>query len=174
MIRVENELDSGVRHPLVAVVAMTPDGVIGRNGDMPWRLRTDLRRFKALTMGGVLMMGRRTYESIGRPLPGRRTVVLTRNSAWSAEGVQTVLIPDDAVAAAGAEQGFVVGGGDVYRQLMPFCQRVFLTRVLADIEGDTRVELDLSEFRIEEIARFPAAEHDEYPTEFLRLVRKSE
>ena len=85
------------RQLLTAVVAMTPSGVIGRDGDMPWRLRSDLRRFKKLTMGGVLIMGRRTYDSIGRPLPGRRTIVITRNPDWSAEGVESADSPAAAI-----------------------------------------------------------------------------
>jgi dihydrofolate reductase len=169
--RDENEAET--RGSLAAVVAMTPSGVIGRDGDMPWRLRTDLRRFKKLTMGGVLIMGRRTYESIGRPLPGRRTVVLTRNPHWAAEGVETVSSPDEAIAAIGKEAGYLVGGGEIYQVLLAACQRVFLTRVLAKLEGDTVVDLDLSDFRIEEITRFPASKHDEFPTEFLTMARTS-
>lgn len=162
-----------IRGSLAAVIAMTPSGVIGRDGDMPWRLRADLRRFKTLTMGGVLVMGRRTYDSIGRPLPGRRTVVLTRNADWSAAGVETVLNPADAIAAIGRTPGFIVGGGEIYRLLLPACDHVFLTRVLANVAGDTVVDLDFSDFRTEEVTRFPATEHDEFPTEFLRMVRVS-
>ena len=82
---------------LTAVVAATNRGVIGRDGDMPWRLSTDLRRFKRRTMGGTLIMGRKTFDSIGRPLPGRRTIVLTRNRQWSAAGVETAAGPDEAI-----------------------------------------------------------------------------
>ena len=153
---------------------MSPDGVIGRDGRMPWHLRADLRRFKRLTMGGVLVMGRKTYDSIGRPLPGRRTVVLTRNSSWSAEGVSSVCTVEEAVGNVGTDQGFVVGGAEIYRLLIPKCNQIFLTRVLANVRGDTVLDLDLSSFRVEESTRVPAGEHDEYPTEFLRMARRDE
>lgn len=157
---------------LTAVVAMTPDGVIGRDGDLPWRLSSDLRRFKKLTMGGVLIMGRRTYDSIGRPLPGRRTIVITRNPDWSAEGVERASSPDEAVEIAGSGGVFVVGGAEIYRQLLPKCTKLYLTRVLADVEGDTKLAIDLSQFHVMEQTHHPASERDEVPTEFMKLVRK--
>ena len=160
--------------PLIAVVAMTPEGVIGRDGRMPWRLRSDLQRFKRLTMGGVLIMGRKTYDSIGRPLPGRRTVVLTRNPDWSAEGVLAVGTIDEVIASFEGDQGFVVGGAEIYRLLLPMCRQILLTRVLADVRGDTVLQCDLSDFRVEESTRVPAGDHDEFPTEFLRLTRQDE
>ena len=95
---------------------MTPTGVIGLDGDMPWRLSSDLRRFKQLTMGGVLIMGRRTYDSIGRPLPGRRTIVVTRNPDWASAGVDSALNPEKAMEMAGQDRCFVVGGAEIYRQ----------------------------------------------------------
>ncbi len=157
---------------LSAVIAITPAGVIGDEGDMPWRLSSDLRRFKRLTMGGVLIMGRRTFDSIGRPLPGRTTIVITRNRQWSAEGVQAVGSPEEAVAAAGSEPAFVVGGAEIYRQLIGRCGQLFLTQVWSDVGGQTQLELDLQPFTIIERCRVPATLRDEVPTEFLRLVRK--
>jgi dihydrofolate reductase len=151
---------------------MTPDGVIGRSGDLPWRLSSDLRRFKKLTMGGVLIMGRRTYDSIGRPLPGRTTIVITRDENWSAEGAQRAGSPAEALKLAGDRVTFVVGGAEIYRQLLPHCDAIFLTRVLADVVGDTKLEFDLSDFEPIEQTWFPAGERDEFPTEFLRLVRR--
>ena len=141
---------------LTAVVAMTPSGVIGRDGDMPWRLSSDLRRFKRLTMGGVLIMGRRTYDSIGRPLPGRRTIVISRNESWSAGGVERSASPEAAVEMAGQSRPFVVGGAEIYRQLLPRCTHLYLTRVWSAVEGDTKLSIDLSEFRIIEQTRLPA------------------
>ncbi len=158
---------------LTAVVAMTPAGVIGRDGDMPWRLSSDLRRFKRLTMGGVLIMGRKTYDSIGRPLPGRETIVITRNRTWSADGVTTAASPAEAVELIGQRRAYVVGGAEIYRQLLPDCQTLLLTRVLADVEGDTLLEMDLSGFSIVERTALPASDRDQYPTEFLRLVRRA-
>lgn len=157
---------------LTAIVAMTESGVIGRQGDLPWRLSTDLRRFKQLTMGGVLIMGRRTYESIGRPLPGRATIVISRNADWSAEGVVRASSPEEALRLAGNRQTFVVGGAEIYRQLLSKCSDLLLTRVLAAIPGDTRLEIDLSEFEIIEQTYFPASERDQAATEFLRMVRR--
>jgi dihydrofolate reductase len=181
--------------PVTAVVAITPCGVIGDAGTIPWRLGQDLRRFKRLTLGGVLVMGRKTFESIGRPLPGRQTVVLSRDPEWSAQGVQVAASPATALrlagqlatAHAGSHSGsdadtppaappgtghvFVVGGAEVYRQLLPQCRQVYLTRVLSEVPGETRLKLDLSGFRVIERSRVPAGLRDEVPTEFSRLVR---
>ena len=160
-------------HEVTAVVAMTPRGVIGRDGDMPWRLSSDLRRFKRLTMGGVLIMGRRTYDSIGRPLPGRRTIVITRNPDWSADGVERASDPADALRKAGNGPIFVVGGAEIYRQMLPDCSQLLLTRVFSDVEGDTKLSIDLSDFQIIEQTRLPASAQDDFPTEFLRLIRRN-
>lgn len=157
---------------LTALVAITPSGVIGRDGDMPWRLSSDLRRFKQLTMGGVLIMGRKTYDSIGRPLPGRETIVITRNQDWSAPGVSTVSSPAKAIEIVGRRRAYVVGGAEIYSQLLPHCQTLLVTRVLADIDGDTVLDLDLSGFEVIERSELPASDRDQYPTEFLRLVRR--
>ena len=159
---------------LTAVVAMTSRGVIGRNGDMPWRLSSDLRRFKKLTMGGVLIMGRKTFDSIGRPLPGRDTIVITRNRDWSAVGVTTAGSPESAIEMIGDRAGFIVGGAEVYRQLLPCCSHLLLTRVLAEIEGDTVLELDLTGFELVERTEIPVSDRDQYPTEFLRFVRTAD
>lgn len=158
-------------HPITAVVAMTPAGVIGRDGDMPWRLRSDLQRFKKMTMGGVLVMGRKTFESIGRPLPGRRTIVLSRQADWSFDGVELAKSPETALKLGGAGPIFVVGGAEIYRQLLPFCKQIFLTRVLSGVTGDTHLQLDLGEFRTVEQFRVPAGPRDDVPTEFFRMVR---
>ena len=155
-----------------AVVAMTPRGVIGRDGDMPWRLSSDLRRFKRLTMGGTLIMGRKTFDSIGRPLPGRRTIVLTRRADWSTPGVATAASPDQAIELAGPERTFVVGGAQIYRELLPRCQQLWLTRVWSTVEGDTTLSIDMSPFEIIAIRRIPASMRDEVPTEFVQMSRR--
>jgi dihydrofolate reductase len=155
-----------------AVVAMTPRGVIGRDGDMPWRLSSDLRRFKRLTMGGTLVMGRKTFDSIGRPLPGRRTIVLTRRADWSVEGVVTATSPAEAVEFAGPERTFVVGGAQIYRELLPRCQQLWLTRVWSTVEGDTTLSIDLSPFEIIAVRRIPASMRDDVPTEFVQMSRR--
>ncbi len=155
------------------MVAATPSGVIGLDGDMPWRLRSDLQRFKKLTMGGVLIMGRRTYDSIGRPLPGRRTIVVTRNPDWRAEGVESAENPDLALETAGDSRIFVVGGAQIYRAFLDQCQQIYLTRVWSNVRGDTTLTLDLSEFRVSTCMRLPATKTDDVPTEFFRLVRQN-
>ena len=152
---------------------MTPTGVIGLNGDMPWRLSSDLRRFKQLTMGGVLIMGRRTYDSIGRPLPGRRTIVVTRNPEWSSEGVYSAPNPEKALKMAGQDRCFVVGGAEIYRQMLPYCHELCLTRVWSTVEGDTKLTIDLSQFRVIEQTRVPASARDDVPTEFIIMTRQN-
>ena len=157
---------------LTAIVAMTHHGVIGDRGDMPWRLSSDLRRFKRLTLGGTLLMGRRTYESIGRPLPGRRTIVITRNPQWHARGVDTAVSPEAALDMLTANvPAFVVGGAEIYRQMLPYCRAIWQTRVWSNVEGDTRLELDLSGFYLLEHLRQPASVRDDVPTELFRWVR---
>jgi len=157
---------------LIAIVASTPDGVIGLDQDMPWRLSSDLKRFKALTMGGTLLMGRKTFDSIGRALPGRQTWVLTRNPDWSAEGVTTVRDADTIVAESRHRDVYVVGGGEIYRQWLPLCDQLWWTRVWAKLEGDTRVDLPLDQFRVLSQLSVPMTAKDEYPTDWLRMERK--
>jgi dihydrofolate reductase len=112
--------------------------VIGRDGSMPWHLPEDLAHFKHTTMGHTLVMGRKTFDSIGRALPGRRTIVVTRNPSWSHPDVETARSLADALALAGpADQVFVVGGGEVYGEAMPFAQQMLLTEVPDAPEGDT-------------------------------------
>ncbi len=158
---------------LTAIVATTPSGVIGLDGDMPWRLSSDLRRFKKLTMGGVLIMGRKTFDSIGRPLPGRRTIVVTRNPKWSHAGVQAATDVDQAVHQVGCGRGYVVGGAQIYDLMMPLCRDIFLTRVWSNVAGDTTWQIDVRNFQQIESMRLPATARDDVPTEFIRLQRQN-
>lgn len=119
------------------VAAVARNGVIGRAGGLPWHMPEDLARFKELTMGGTLVMGRRTFESIGRPLPGRRTVVLTRRSGWSAAGVDTAASLPDALEMAGEGEVYVVGGAEVYRQALDVADALEITEVDREPDGDT-------------------------------------
>jgi dihydrofolate reductase len=127
--------------PVTIVAAVARNGVIGVDGGLPWRLPDDLRRFKALTLGHVLVMGRKTYESIGHPLPGRATVVVTRSGQWepgSAEVRVAAGVPEAiAVATAIDDEVFVVGGAQVYAAALPLTDRLELTLVDAEPEGDT-------------------------------------
>lgn len=121
------------------VVAVARNGVIGAEGDLPWRLPEDLARFKRMTMGETLVMGRKTFESIGRPLPGRNTIVLTRRPDWAEEGVEVAGSLEHALAMA-AERGqdlFVAGGAEVYRAALGVADRLELTEVDAEPDGDT-------------------------------------
>ncbi len=128
----------GKRPRVVLVAAVARNGVIGRDGDLPWRIPEDLKHFKALTVGGTLIMGRRTYDSIGRPLPGRRTIVVTRQSDWSADGAEVAFSLEEALALAGdVDDVFVVGGAEIYRQAMPFADVIELTEVDQNPDGDT-------------------------------------
>jgi dihydrofolate reductase len=124
----------------VAVVAMAENGVIGRDNRLPWYLPDDLGRFRSLTMGHALLMGRRTFESIGRPLPGRCNLVLSRNARWRADGCETVSSPEEALATVGnAWKLFVIGGAQAFLACWPLVQRIELTEVHAVIEGGTRL-----------------------------------
>jgi dihydrofolate reductase len=110
--------------------------VIGRDGDMPWHLPQDLAHFKATTMGHTMVMGRKTYDSIGRALPGRRTIVITRQPDWHAPSVEVAHSLPEALALAGPADVFVVGGSDVYRQAIPFADQMLLTEIEQSPEGD--------------------------------------
>jgi dihydrofolate reductase len=117
---------------------MARNGVIGRGNALPWRLPADLKHFKSVTLGKPVLMGRRTFESIGKPLPGRTNLVLTRDTGWAAEGV--VVVHSVAAAlerSAAAAELSGIGGAEVYKQLLPLAGRIHLTRIEADIPGDT-------------------------------------
>jgi dihydrofolate reductase len=121
---------------LTIVVARADDGTIGDQGRLPWHLPADLRRFKALTMGRAMIMGRKTFESLPGLLPGRRHVVLTRDPTWQQEGAETASSPQAALALAGAD-AIVIGGADVIAQMEPLAARIELTEVHAGYAGDT-------------------------------------
>jgi dihydrofolate reductase len=126
------------RPEIVLVVAAAENGIIGRAGELPWRIPEDLRHFKAVTMGKPILMGRKTFQSIGRPLPGRRNLVLSRDDTWSAGGVEVVRSLDDAITlASDSPELMVVGGEQVYRLAMPYADRIELTEVVGEFEGDT-------------------------------------
>jgi dihydrofolate reductase len=121
---------------VILIAAVGSNGVIGRDNDLPWRIREDLQRFKQLTLGQTLVMGRKTYDSIGRPLPGRRTVVVTRQLDWSVDGVDVVHSLDDALKLADGNDLYVAGGGEIYRQALPHADRLELTEVDQSPDGD--------------------------------------
>jgi dihydrofolate reductase len=132
------------------IVAASTNNVIGANGDLPWRLSADLKHFKAITMGKPIVMGRKTWDSIGRPLPGRQNIVITRQADFVAEGCNVVASTEEAIAAtAGADEIMVIGGSQVYSLFLPAAGRLYLTRVHAEIEGDAFFpEIDGSAWRL--------------------------
>jgi dihydrofolate reductase len=123
---------------LSIIAAVAENGVIGRDGDMPWKLSTDLKRFKAITTGKPVVMGRKTFASIGRPLPHRLNIVVTRDSNFAADGVTVVEDLDAALDAAGsADEVMVIGGGEIYRAFIDRAERLYITHVAATPDGDT-------------------------------------
>ena len=125
--------------PIITLIAARArNGVIGRNNQMPWKIPGEQAYFKRMTMGSPIVMGRKTWESLGRPLPGRRNIVVTRNPAYTATGADVVDSLDDALQlAGGSEQVFVIGGAQLYAAAMPRASRVLLTEIDADFDGDT-------------------------------------
>jgi dihydrofolate reductase len=159
---------------LSLVVAMARNGVIGRKNALPWRLPADLAHFKRVTMGHPVVMGRKTFESIGRALPDRKNIVVTHNRAFAAPGCVVVGSLDEAWKAAGdAEEVCVIGGTTLFAETLPLADLIHLTEVEADIEGDTYFPpFDRSEWRETEIARQPADERHAHPLRILELTRK--
>lgn len=160
--------------PLVSLIAaVAENGVIGRDNGLIWRLGSDLRRFKALTMGKPVLMGRKTYESIGRPLPGRRILVLTRDRTLAIPGVTVVRDWAEALAAAGsAEELMVAGGGEIYALALPHADRIHFTEVAASPPGDTVFPaFERSGFREVSRAAHPPGERDECAYAFVDLER---
>lgn len=151
-----------MRPEIVLVIARADNGVIGRDGALPWRLPEDLKRFKALTMGAPMIMGRKTFESLPGRLPGRRHIVLTRGD-WSAEAAEVAHTVDEALALAAAPRVSVIGGAEIYRLFEPIADRIELTEVHASPDGDT-VQPPFTGWR--EAAR---EDHGEYS--FVTLVR---
>ena len=163
------------RKPLVSqVVAMARDGVIGRDNAMPWHLPDDLKHFKTLTMGKPMLMGRKTFAAIGKPLPGRTSLVLTRDPSWQAPNVIAVRSLDEAFQKIGdTPELCVVGGAEIYRLTLPLTQRIHLTRIHANILGDTVFPaLDVSEWRETERVEHPADERHAYAMTFSTLERR--
>ncbi len=124
------------RPPITLVVARAQNGVIGRDGSLPWHIPADLKRFKAMTMGSAMVMGRKTFESLPGLLPARRHIVLTRDRGWSAEGAEVGHSVDEVLQLAGGERVSVIGGAEIFGLFLPIADRIELTDVLADMEGD--------------------------------------
>jgi dihydrofolate reductase len=149
------------RPPLSILVAVARNGTIGVKNTLPWRCPEDLKRFKALTMGHAIIMGRKTFDSIGKPLPGRTTVVVTRNRELQIEGCTVVHSLQEAIAAcAGDSEVFIVGGADLYAQALPLVDTLHITEVHMDVDGDAHFPaFDTAEWR--EVSR--EAHHQDAP-----------
>lgn len=154
------------------IVARAENGVIGRDGGLPWHLPEDLRRFKALTIGTPMIMGRKTFESLPRLLPGRRHLVLTRDPAWAAEGAEVAHDVAGALALAGEPRVSVIGGAEIFRLFLPFADGIELTEVHAKVEGETILPpFDAAQWR--EVAREGRVALDGGPGySFVTLVRR--
>lgn len=160
--------------PLVTLVAaIAENSVIGNGNRMPWHLPADLKRFKALTMGKPILMGRKTFESIGKPLPGRRNLVLTRSADFAEPGAETVGSVEQALdTTADVPELMVIGGAEVYRLFLPHARRMYITRVHAPIAGDTRFpNCDWNEWRKVDRSTHPVDEKNAYAMTFITLER---
>ena len=157
------------------IAAMASNRVIGKGGNMPWHLPAELRHFKQLTMGKPIVMGRKTFESIGRVLPGRRNIVITRDRSWQFDGVNVVHSIDAALKVAGdTEELMIIGGAKLYQQMLGCAQRLYLTLIDATIEGDTHFpEINWNAWQEIENKRHPADEKNAYAMIFLVLDKKN-
>lgn len=159
-----------MKFELNIIVAVAENGVIGGSNTLLWHISEDLRRFKQLTTGHPVIMGRKTYLSIGRPLPNRRNIVISRQSDLQIEGCEVFSSLEAAIEACranGFEQAFVIGGGEVYRQALPLADRIHYTRVCHPYEGDTTFPaLDPAEWTLVSEERFERGEKYEYPYSF--------
>lgn len=161
------------RPEIALIVARARNGVIGRDNALPWRLRADLQQFKQRTLGCPVIMGRKTWESLGRPLPGRHNLVISRQAGYRAEGASVVTSLADAVAACGnAARVFVIGGAQIYAQALEIADVLWISEVDCEVEGDARFPpLPAGSFR--EVARqhFGADEHNQFAFDVLELRR---
>lgn len=158
---------------LSIIAALADNNAIGRNNGLPWHLPTDLKRFKALTMGHHVIMGRKTYDSIGKPLPGRTNIVVTRGTV-NPDGIAIARSIDEALAHVPAGEVFIAGGGEIFQQTIHRADRMYLTRVHTEVlDADAFFPEfdDVSEWRLDDSEHFDADEKNEFPFSFLMYVR---
>jgi dihydrofolate reductase len=157
------------------IAAMANERIIGDDNQMPWHLPADLQHFKRVTMDKPVVMGRKTFESIGRPLPGRRNIVITRNVTYQAEGIEVVSSPEEALTLLeGTEEVMVIGGGNIYSQFLPLAERLYLTFIDLTVAGDTQFpdyEKDYQWVEVESEAHQPD-ERNKYGYTFVTLHKK--
>lgn len=156
------------------IVALSENNVVGVNNQLPWKLSADLKRVKGLTMGHHIIMGRKTYESIGRPLPGRVNVVISRNPDFQAAGCTRAGSLSEALTISKSDsEVFIFGGGEVFREALPMVSRIYMTKVHHRLDGDTHFpQLNPHEWEEIERAEFKADEKNEYNYSFITLERK--
>ena len=157
------------------IVAASTNNAIGIRGELPWRLSSDLQHFKATTMGKPIVMGRKTWDSIGRPLPGRQNIVITRQAGFVAEGCDVVASLAEAAEAAGDENEImVIGGSEIYSLALPLADRLYMTRVHAAVDGDAFFpEIDATEWRLIDEEHHEADERNEHPYSFRVFERET-
>lgn len=162
---------------LSAIVAMAENRIIGKDNKLPWHLPADLKHFKTITTGHPILMGRKTYESIGRPLPNRTNIIMTRDASYQAAGCIVVTSIEDALKQAAAHDAgeiFVIGGAEIYKQLMPHIQRIYLTIVHQPFDGDVYFpELDMKKWEKVVDEKHAADEQNAYAYEFITLEKRS-
>lgn len=156
------------------IAAMAENRVIGRDGDLPWRLPRDMRRFQRLTTGHAVIMGRKTYDSVGKPLPNRRNLVVTHDLDYRSPGIRVFHSLDAALLAADAGEVFVAGGAEIYRLAFPRAVRLYLTVVHAVVEGDTFFPVfAMDDWRLEEDLRYLPDERHPFAHSFRLYMRRS-
>ncbi len=153
------------------IVAAAENNVIGKDNDMPWRLSADLKRFKKLTMGHHIVMGRKTFESIGKPLPGRTSVIITRNKDYKQEGCIVVHSLEEALQTINDDEIFVIGGGEIYNMAFEKADKLYLTRVHASLEGDTCIPEVNNRWQEVEREDFQKDEKNQYDYSFIDYIR---
>ena len=170
---------------IVLVVAVAENNVIGRNGQLPWRLKSDLKHFRALTIGKPVIMGRKTYQSLGKPLAGRDNIVVTRDRNFAAASTGVAVVVDGVSAALdlgcrlaaehGVDEVMVIGGAEIYRAALPWADRIYLTRVHASPDGDAMFDADAAVAGWTEVAAeaCPPGPRDDYRASFLIFDRNS-
>ncbi len=160
---------------LTAIVAVSENGVIGKDGKLPWRLPADLQHFKSRTMGRPVVMGRKTWDSIGKPLPGRVNVVLTRQADWRAEGAVVAHSLDEALAlpeVASADEVMIIGGELLFAEALPRCDELELTRVHTELEGDAFFRFDESAWSLDSSEGLTPDDRNAFPITFETWIRR--
>ena len=157
--------------PVISLIAaMSNNRVIGKDNQMPWHLPADLGHFKAITLGKPVIMGRKTYESIGRPLPGRKNIVISRNSSYKVEGCETAVSLEEAIELVNeVEELMIIGGGNIYLQAMPLAEKLYLTFIDLNVDGDTQFP-QFDHLKLTEVKREKHLKDEKNPYDYQFVV----